>query len=378
MKALALYPVDTFFFRDGTPFATDGATQADAFGPFPPAPSTIAGALRVSLALGRGWDGRGSWPDDYKPLLGDGPDNLGTIRIKGPFLIQDQQPLFRAPAHLLGRWANTHTWAPEAYVRVGKPIECDLTPVRLPQLPALASDAEGLTAGPWLTETGLNKVLKGHLPDSSDVRFSDDLWRLEPRIGLQRDDETRTAAEGMLYSTRHVRMREGVGLGLLVEGLPDEWREPASHLCPAGGESRLGEWCAWSASWNLQPPVATLKSAEAFAVIALTPLALEREVFLGRKPLADLANAQVISACADRPLRIGGWNSLAHQPLPLRNFLPPGTVLCCRTGDSSALARVLKQFEEARFGIVSIGECTAAGFGVVTLGIWPDFEHISE
>jgi hypothetical protein len=45
-------------------------------------------------------------------------------------------------------------------------------------------------------------------------------------------------------------------------------------------------------------------------------------------PVADpQAILKIKTACMPRQMRIGGWNSLKFEPLPLMPFLTPGTVL---------------------------------------------------
>ena len=63
------------------------------------------------------------------------------------------------------------------------------------------------------------------------------------------------------------------------------------------------------------------------ALIALSPLDLADGVCIGKEPLEELGGAVVVSACVARPLRVGGWDSLARRPLPLRSVLPRIAVL---------------------------------------------------
>ncbi len=49
MIGVQLHPVDTWFFRDGTPFAADSAPQEKLDSLFPPYPPTVVGALRTVI-----------------------------------------------------------------------------------------------------------------------------------------------------------------------------------------------------------------------------------------------------------------------------------------------------------------------------------------
>ena len=369
MTGIQLLPVDTWFFRDGTPFTADSAPQENVGSLFPPHPPTVAGALRAALALSRGWSGRESWTGEICEVLGDGPEDSGLLSFDGPFLLRKEQPLFRAPRHLLGSTDGTR-WCPKVLLRPGQPVTCDLGDVRLPE-PSRALDGEHrLKTGDrhWLTPNGMNAVLRGCLPPDEEVVSNECLWADELRIGLERDGSSRTAKEGMLYSTRHVRLRRGVALGVRICGLPHDWPPPFDEMLTLGGESRLAECQQWKADLAFDAPLAEIKPAGKAVVVALSPIELEQDICLGRKPLDALGNARVVSACLDRPQRIGGWDSLNRRPLPLRSVLKPGSVLFCEIPCPVHFEAALGEGD----GLVRIGRRQEWGFGLATLGIWPD------
>ena len=83
---LQLSAIDTWFFRDSTPFDKEDSSQAGVVGVFPPYPPTIAGAIRAALARRNGWDGHSTWSSDaLVTTLGHGPMTVGRLRITGPF-----------------------------------------------------------------------------------------------------------------------------------------------------------------------------------------------------------------------------------------------------------------------------------------------------
>ena len=104
-----------------------------------------------------------------------------------------------------------------------------------------------------------------------------------------------------------------------------------------------------------------------FTLIALTPLHLSHQVCLGRTPLTELGRVIVKTACMDRPIRIGGWDSLSRQPRPMRSYVPPGTVLFCECQDRAAMRSAIDQMSGR---IPVVGETSDAGFGCVALGTW--------
>ena len=270
----------------------------------------------MALARANGWDGTALWSPATCNVLGDGPENLGTLSCAGPFLLSHGRPLFRAPRHLLGA-AVTDGWQPVGFLRPGNPVACDLgNEVRLPEYPNLPHGGP-LNAGDdqWITADGMNAVRCGQPPGQSEMVGSTRLWSAESRIGLQRDKSLRTAMEGMLYSSRHIRLERSVSLGMHVSGVPADWTaEPLERLVPLGGEGRVAELSSWSGGLNLKPLDTTARS-QRVSLIALTPLDLEPEICRGKKPIPGIEGVHVVSACLERPQRVGGWDSLAHRPL---------------------------------------------------------------
>ena len=375
MMGIRLHPVDTWFFRDGTPFTLDSAPQENVDSLFPPHPPTVVGALRAALAYANGWNGAVPWPPPIREVLGDGPD-LGVLRFCGPFVLRNEQPLFPAPRHVLGTKNGREGWVPAGFLRPGPPVTCDLgNDVRLPEAAAAQQDSGRLDAGTgqWLTQGGMNAVLLGGCPSTSEVVSSECLWNAEPRIGLARDSEARTALEGMLYSTRHVRPRRGVSLGMRIAGLPADWKPPFGRLSPFGGEGRLAECREWKADIELHARpnwhalLDRIVDAREVVLVALSPLDIEGELRPG-KVFDEIGGARVVSACLDRPQRIGGWDSRVRRPLPLRSVLPPGSALFCEIPDPERFTDAVT----AGGGLTRIGSRREWGFGLVALGTWPD------
>jgi len=382
---LQLTPVDTVFFRDGIPFTSGSSTQENVGSLFPPYPWTVTGAIRVALALCNGWDGDTPWQSTITNVIGTGPRDLGKLRVTGPFLLRDGQPVFPVPRHIMGE-VSEGRWKPIVCLQPGAPLECDLGTVRLPEASEDVFDATQRTSSQgwpkpsknwWLTVSGLIKVLGGGMPNETQLLAEESLWTHEDRIGLKRKRTTRTAEEGQLYSTRHVRLANGVSLGVRVDGLPPGWKHPFGQLLPLGGESRFAEcheWeldgLSWSTSGIDQSPTEHIRFAGRQArartmLVALTPIDLEREAYVGKQSL-QIGNttAKVISACLDRPQRIGGWDSVGRKPMPMRSMLPAGSVLFCEVSDPERLAAA------SRDGMISIGSRQEWGFGLVGVGRW--------
>lgn len=368
---LALSPVDTWFFRDSTPFDKGATPQVGASGVFPPHPSTVAGTIRAALALRNGWDGRGRWSADLEKVLGNGPDDLGRLRLTGPFVLHNGLPIFPAPRHVLGRSSDDGRWIPAGWMRPGNTrVACDLGPAtRLPDAIADGPDSISLVGGArqWVMLAGLERIVRGDLPQEEEIVPEDDVWAEEVRVGIAREPISRTVAEGALYSTQHARLDRRVSIGVEVDGVPNDWRSPVGAVLPFGGESRLAAYEAWETEVRLAPGDMHDEPA-CVVLIALTPILLEHSVLSGRSELPIGGGARVVCACVDRPLRIGGWDSLRRTPLPLRNALAPGSALFCEVEEPGPLAAQVTR------GLLRIGDSTASGFGLCALGKAPTWE----
>lgn len=373
MIGIRFSPVDSLFFRDGTPFASEGSAQGDVGGLFPPNPESLVGALRAALARHNGWDGvEPRWPAGLNGVLGDGPDQLGRLSFEAPYLLKDGVPYIPAPRHVLGG-SSGEGWFPQALLGPGSPATCDLGEgVRLPEVVRNYAGVEPAHLKPgdgyWMPLDALGAVLRGGLPAAGVLLPQGELWDTERRIGLQRAADTRTAGEGMLYTARHVRLRRGVALGIRVSGIPGDWRLPFNSLLPLGGEGRLVECAPWDSAVveGLQMPRQEVEASGRAMLIALTPLVLDGAVYRGEEPLPGFGG-RVVSACLDRPLRIGGWDSLQRQPWPMRSVLPAGSVLFVEAEPGGRL-------DVGRWrggGLPRIGERTGHGYGVVAVGVWP-------
>lgn len=370
---LAFSPVDTWFFRDGTPFDKGASPQAGVTSMFPPNPSTVAGALRACLALANGWNGRGPWSPDMEAILGNGPENLGKLRVTGPFVLYCGAPVFPVPSHLLGRFDNDGRWQPSDALRPGIASGLsDLGPsARLPELPPEVRDPRSLVPSPrsWVTLLGFERILRGDLPRDEDILNEDVLWSLEPRVGIAREMSSRTTAKGALYSTRHVRLRSSVSIGVQVDGVPSDWHSPVGSVSPFGGESRLAACEQWDAALDFEADLGALGPRN-IVLVALTPLLIEHDSLCGRSPLS-MGGLRIVSACLDRPLRIGGWDSLQCAPLPLRNAIAPGSTLFCEAENIDELEN------EIGAGLRRLGSMTTAGFGLCAVAGAPTWERVT-
>lgn len=348
---LRIEPVDAWFFRDGRP-SNRGEDQSDLESEFPPNAATVVGAIRAALARSQGWNGRGSWRDQLtandNDVLGDGFDDLGKLSFLGPLLMQTNERqtnelLFPMPQHVVGH-AVKGRFQPVALLKPSsEPVLTDCGEISLPVLPddwrdRLAkqpslSDAQRKKppepAGDlYVTSAGMSKILRGEVPAADDCRRRSDLFEHESRVGIRRDEDTRTTGQGDIYSPRYVRLndKERVSLVMAVAGVPDDWTLPS--LMPLGGESRLAGVEVLKDAPSM--PRVSASSGPA-TVISVTPTRV-RGSWWGAGPDDDAASlggglsGRVTTLALDRPRLIGGWDTRKSQALPLAPFAPAGTV----------------------------------------------------
>lgn len=363
-----LEPIDSWSFGDGRPNHA-GEDQSDLACLFPPSPLTVVGAIRAAAARALGWSGRQKdpWPKDIVDLLGNGMD-LGRLRFTGPFLARDEKPLFPSPAHLVGTVDETGNWKPADLLIPGKEVMTDLceVPVALPEPRSWSRDGRSGPLHPprgvWLTARGYTRVLSGEIPSPEDCVYDRDLFVFERRVGLELEADSRTAREAHLYSPVHVRLKRNVGLIIGVSGLDPAIELP--ELLPLGGEGRLAACRVVNGAFL---PVAGNEAPGATwtCVAALTPLRLLNasgdawDVPRPGDPASRLVtgmNGEVVSLCIERPLRLGGWDSVQHRPLPLTPHVPAGTVWFIR-GDPPRPTLTARA-----------GSLTAFGFGHLVAG----------
>lgn len=362
-----LTPVDSWFFRDGRPFNL-GETQSDLKSLFPPFGPTVVGAIRASLARGMGWDGKKRWNGKIKERLGDG-QSLGDLRFKGPYLIRmidnHEEILFPAPLHLLGQPPKEEggQWSRITRVLPGKGVDCDLgDDIRLPR----ADNAAGLKSlyGCYLNASDFKIVLDGADLSKISPIEPDQLWNFDFSVGIKRTFETRTAEEGALYSAYRVRLKPEIGLAMQLDGLEGEMK--IASTIPLGGESRMAYLDILKDTLGI-PDAPEIRPSDdgrtRFVVIHLTPGLPEGDWPSPGRDLFGISGTKVVSACLERSVRIGGWDSLNREPIPLRPFLPSGTAWFCEA--ENCPNNIIKDLHDHH-----IGSLTDLGFGQIAVGSW--------
>jgi CRISPR-associated protein Cmr3 len=255
--------------------------------------------------------------------------------------MQSEELLFPMPRHVVG-YSVAGRFQPVVLLEPSRaPVLTDCGEIALPVLPVdwrdRLADQPGLKdahrkpppepAGDlYVTRTGMSKILSGHVPDADDCRRRSDLFAHENRVGIRRDESTRTTGQGDLYSPRYVRLQRDVSLLMAIRGVPMGWKLPS--LMPLGGESRL----AGVEMLRTAPALPQASGSTSVATVTSVTPTRFRGPWWGAGPGDDAArlgggrNGRVTTVALDRPRMIGGWDSRSRQPLPLAPFTPAGTV----------------------------------------------------
>ncbi|OAT80419.1 type III-B CRISPR module-associated protein Cmr3 [Desulfotomaculum copahuensis] len=354
--------MDTFFFRDASPFNAGEGGQTGARSMFPPFMSTLQGAVRITLAAERGW--APERPEEWPPELGT-PDDLGRVELRGPYLLKGEVLLFPMSLHILHKEDPAGGKGTYARLKPGEEVKCDLGRVRLPVSQNSLSGAKPLEDA-WLDVEGMQDVLNGGLPGSNHVYRTDRLWREENRVGIERDKKSRTAAEKKLYSCVHIRPQKELVLAVLVSGIPEDWHPGAGRVVRLGGEGRMARVEVKRQGVEL-PDAPELKPAGGvvrFTVTLITPgrYAVEKMPEVIRKGPPGVPG-ECVSACIGKLLTVGGWDSLKRRSRPAEPVIPAGSTWFFEANESD-LAEIMSLHRKT--------DGTNWGYGQMLLGRWEE------
>ncbi|MTI96660.1 MAG: hypothetical protein FH749_14495 [Firmicutes bacterium] len=366
--------LDTLFFRDGTPFSMGETDTRGIRSSFPPAMSTLQGAVRAALAMGQGWSPqqRDKWPEQ----LGSS-NNLGNIRLQGPYLVRsvddELEFLFPFPAsvvelkngfaHLTPDDSETPTDIKE-HTRLLKNLQ--------------EEDVRGV-ADKWLTIKGMGKVLQGLPPEKEDSICSPDLWSFENRTGIKINRQSRTAEQGRLYFLSHVRPKAELRVAVAVTGVDADWHEAVPRCIPLGGEAKMAMVEVKDFD-DFIPSVPELEIRDGkvrFTVTLLTPghfgfldedrpesveqVEIEVRKAISEGPLTGFGSC--VTACVPKLSQVGGWDVKNSRPRALRPVVFPGSTWFYEV-DSDRVDEV----KALHKSFVGVGN--EYGYGQILIGKW--------
>ena len=370
---LVFNATDTLFFRESRPMEALGEAQSV----FPPPVRTLAGAVRTLIGehLGVNWH---DFNENHAHFADIGHDEkLGNLRFEGAWLAWEEngkhERLYPAPLHLLKKDETLYSLSLDP-----NGMWCDLGKnVRLPKLPdGEAAKGSKPLENTWLTRAGFETVLAGNKPDHDQLKTAKALFASESRLGIARDNASRSVQKGLLYQTQHIRPKAELSIELDTHGLPDGFITQ-STLVRLGGEGR-------TASMGIKQATNTLPKAnkigKTFALYLLTPLYgspcldFERDKNSNPTVWQGTLNGVALTlhgAITGKVQRVGGWDMAANKPRPVKSLIPAGSVFFCSVDNDADVTAAIDALHNKH-----IGEFTEYGYGHLAVGVWNDNDNI--
>lgn len=338
-------PTDSLFVRGNLAFGDAGEHGT---GMMPPPPSLLAGAFRSALlgqeaqhldsflAKGQCSDAalhaclgtptqpgafRVSWVSLAGEPAGSGEDGNGAIEAISS-LPADVLMLGNVFAQLLPRTVAT-----------GVQSAGDL-PLRA----TLASaKQEKPTGGIYLRHKGLERHLRGELPEAVHKVEARHLHRRDPRLGIGLDNDARTADEGLIYTTEGYAFSPKGAFtttGFLVglEGVADVM--PESGTLRLGGDGRSAAY----QRVHFEAPTMAAPANQRFRLILQTPALFEHgwlPTGVAQQDDGDQQtyrlqgqgfSARLACAALGRREMVSGWDLFEWKPKPAQAAVPAGSV----------------------------------------------------
>ena len=369
MWLLFIQPNDVLLFRDGKPFVAGEDHRAGSL--FPPTPFTMQGVIRSKVLFESGIspadfaDGAAA-AEALRIQIGAPRSGYGKLHLRGPFVAKRDRTgglvrYFRLPADLVRVGGKPTMVKPLAAHPFIDNLPAGLSPLWHRTLDPLA-EIKG-----WLAEEDFHKYLAGQ--DVVIIPESELLVR-EPRFGITLDYLRRSTQEGMLYQMEFLRLCQGVGFVLEIEGIPPFG--PANGFLQVGGDARVATYEVLTTELTPSP------NANAFGrrikIVLLTPAWFSDgwqpnggdwgQFFSGEVRLvaAALRRAQSVGgAFADDQER----HNHRNFQKPLRRFVPAGSVFFFESHEPVTIAR--KPFTETP---ADEGDFGQIGFGCAAVTSW--------
>jgi CRISPR-associated protein Cmr3 len=353
-----LIPLDVLYPRGNRLF---GEAGDHAEPQMPPWPSVFAGALRSLILVQQNVDlEKFSRGEIAHAILGT-PSSPGSFAVTHVSLARRTgdgwQALFPLPADVLvsggeaGPAASDRlqvSYARPVALKTLEPLKIS-SPEALESVPVLRLKAvEKIRARTvWLTPGGLRSYMGGEPLQPDAIVRQDELWKIDPRLGIALDRQTRTAAEGRIYTTDAVALCPCVGFLVGIAG--------AQNLLPSSGVVRLSgdgrgaelQEVAVDELWLRLP------RTRSFRVVLRTP-ALSPHGWLPpglvqRQGFWELQfgqlRARLVAALVPPHQVVSGWDLARWQPKPAVRAIPAGAVYWFRTEqeDRGALERLVTE-----------------------------------
>ena len=383
-------PTDSLFIRGNLAFGDSGEHGASQM---PPPPSLFAGAFRSAI-LGQSAEHMAQFLAG-QPLADEARARcLGTYTQPGEFRLSwlslagqahgqvSPEAVSPLPADLVVLGQAFAPLIPRS-VAAGCASSGDL-PMRAT---LFSAKQEKPSTGIYLRGAGLQDHLTGKLPGAAAQAAVGHLFRRDPRLGIGLNADSRTAEEGLIYTT------EGYAFGPGADGEGEGKVSPFANtgflvgmagvadVLPAQGSLRLGGdgRSAHYQRVEFKPPVAAnLAANKRFRLVLQSPALFSQGwlpdgVVLQEDGLYKLRgagfSARLACAAIGRREVVSGWDLHGWKPKPAQAAAPAGSVYWFDEleGDAGKLAAWVNQ---GLWGEHTDRQRRAEGFNQALLATW--------
>lgn len=304
---------DTLYFRDGKPFTMGSETSGS--GIFPPYPSMLYGALRSVYF---------SYNADFLKYANTEHDPTKDLEITGIYLARKGDIYFPLPFDCVQEKGAKNKKAENKFI-ILKPTACSVvsncgsTHILRPENNL---KIENIVDG-WIDKISFEVYLNSNHEDAVFTE-SDFLVISEPKIGIGRNNLTKTAQDSMLYRVAMKRMIE-TSIVVEFEGL----NLPEQGLIKFGGEGRPVNYETINENMIPKPPE---QMGKVFKLYFSTPAIFEKgwlPKWIDENTLEgqyDGLRLKLITASIGRVIYIGGFNMKLKEPKPMKRAVPAGSV----------------------------------------------------
>lgn len=354
---IELNPVDTLFFKDGKPFSMGNENVAN--GIFPPYPSVIYGALRSAY-----------FGENPKEIVNANTNNDKTnnLVIKNIYykIFSENAWVYTIPIPLdmVGKRKNEKSKDAFLLKLTQNDIISSLkTTHRLIQKESDKDEkVEGISNG-LLKVEDLNQYLKS-VNKNYTFNSMNDFIKYEPKIGIARNNQTKTTEEGHLY---RVDLNRIINLKLVVEFEGLEIKEKGFLKLGAEGktvsyESLKNEIKIESISLN-NKIFKLYFATPTYFKNGWLPEWINKDTFQGEYNKIKL---KLLTASLGKTLNIGGFDMKTKTPKPMRKFVPAGSVYYFELEDINDKEKLIEVFHNK--SICDDKILSKQGFGISYLG----------
>lgn len=309
MNSIFVRPQDILFLRGNQHFGTAGAHGAALM---PPWPSLMAGAIRSRL-IAEG--------ETVESLANFCLTRFGLARQASAGDIEALLPL---PGDVM---VSVDALTDARYAIPTEMPASITSSYDLPTLPSFCLDKPAKAIGGlWLNAAGIRAWLTGAPIVAKHLVQSNDLWRIDPRLGIALDAQKRSAAEGKIYTAEAVAFANNIGFIASYSGAA---KLPDNAMLRLGGDGRsaitqnLDNGVSPTPTGELPPnDLQRIAKEGRFRLLLTTP-----GVFAdGWKPNTDDIPATLVAASVGRAETISGWDLLTNKPKAAQRVAPAGSV----------------------------------------------------